>query len=66
MVISVGAMIGRMCRRMIRLHEHPLADFHHLGAGGAEVNRDAGQGQNEDDVGDRRGEDVKHDHRQQK
>ena len=47
------------------LHEHPLSNLQHLGAGGAQVDRDAGDRENQDDVADRWRQHVEHDHRQQ-
>ena len=56
----------RGAHHLRRLHEHPLLDLEDLGAGGAQVDRDAGDREHEDDV--RRPtaiEHVEHDHREE-
>ncbi len=75
MVSSVGSTIGRMSAQhdapvrgahdLRRLHEHALADLQHLGPGGAQIDRDAGDRQHDHQVGDRRRQHIQHHHGQQ-
>ncbi|MNT91313.1 hypothetical protein D3C72_2323880 [compost metagenome] len=48
-----------------RLHEHALAHLQHFGPRGAQVDRNAGNGEDEDHVGDGWPQHIEHHHREQ-